>query len=174
MKSSLFAVALVLAILIGLKAFTRAVAQPVEHAQFSKDAGEVYLLPLAMRLLDGASVEEVAAEVMKQAEPATLSRVNEPPSRSCRPRAETSFLQAALRRLKAAQAENALRLKGIITGPRPLILVNHVTIAPGEDARVPLVGRSVTVRCLQVTAQSARVLINGKLATLCMDSKRGI
>ena len=79
-----------------------------------------------------------------------------------------------MRRLKAAQAENALRLKGIITGPRPLILVNHVTIAPGEDARVPLVGRSVTVRCLQVTAQSARVLINGKLATLCMDSKRGI
>jgi hypothetical protein len=173
MKSSLFAVALVLAILIGLKAFTRAVAQPVEHAQFSKDAGAVYLMPLAMRLLDGASIEEVAAEVMKQAEPAPLC-VSEAPSGSCRPQAETSFLQFALRRLKAAQAENALQLKGIITGPRSLILVNHVTIAPGEDARVPLVGRAVTVRCLQVTAQSARVLINGKLATLCMDSKSGI
>lgn len=171
MKSSLFAVALVLAILIGLKAFTRAAAQPVEHVQFSKDAGAVYLMPLAMRLLDGASIEEVAAEVMKQAEPAPLS---EAPSGSCRPQAETSFLQFALRRLKAAQAENALQLKGIITGPRSLILVNHVTIAPGEDARVPLVGRAVTVRCLQVTAQSARVLINGKLATLCMDSKSGI
>lgn len=174
MKSSLFAAALVLAILIGLKAFTRAVAQPVEHAQFSKDAGAVYLMPLAMRLLDGASIEEVAAEVMKQAEPAPLSRVSEARSGSRRPQAETSFLQFAFGRLKAAQAENALQLKGIITGPRPLILVNHVTIAPGEDARVPLVGRAVTVRCLQVTAQSARVLINGKLATLCMDSKSGI
>ena len=175
MKSSLFAVALVLAILLGLKAFTRAVAKPVERAPatFSKDAGEVYLLPLAMRLLDGVPTEEVGAEVTKQAGLVPNSCVEEPPSSSFRPSAGTSLLQAALRSLKTVEAENALQLKGVIMGPRPLILVNHVTIAPGEEARVPLVGRTVTIRCLQVSPQSARLLINGKLATLGMDSPGG-
>jgi hypothetical protein len=75
--------------------------------------------------------------------------------------------------VKALRSENALHLRGVITGPTPLIIVNHTTLAPGEQARIPLVGHNVTVRCLQVTAQSARISVNGKPDTLYLASEYG-
>ena len=173
MKSTLLAVALVLAILFGLKAFTRAVARPLERVpvESTQDEGTVYLMPLAMKLLNGGPVEEVAAQMMSQAEPAADLRTQEPPSRLRPPQSKPGYLQAALAHLKAMRAEHTLQLKGVITGPKPLILVNHTTIALGEEARVSLAGRTVTVCCLKVTAQSAKVLVNGKPATLCINSK---
>ena len=64
MKSTLVAVALVLAILYGLKAFTRAVARPIERdpVTCAKAQDSTYLMPYAMKLLNGGSIEEVAAE----------------------------------------------------------------------------------------------------------------
>jgi hypothetical protein len=71
------------------------------------------------------------------------------------------------------RSANALHLRSIITGPKPLIIVNRVTLAPGEEASIPLVGHSVTVRCLHVTAQSARISVNGKLDTLYLAPEHG-
>ena len=68
MKRTLVAVALVLAILYGLKAFTRAVARPLERAPLkcAKAQDSTDLMPCAMQLLNGGSLEEVAAELMNR------------------------------------------------------------------------------------------------------------
>ena len=176
MKSTLVAVALVLAILYGLKAFTRAVARPIERAPVicSKDRDPTYLMPHAMRLLNGGSIEEVAADLMKQGDEMIAAQTDElaPPPRT--PQPEQGFLQKAWAKVKTLRSENALHLRGVVTGPRPLIIVNHVTLAPGEQASIPLVGHNVTVRCLQVTAQSARISANGKPDTLYLVSEHGV
>ena len=67
MKSTLVAVALVLAILYSLKAFTQAVARPIERAPVTcaKAQDSTCLMPYAMKLLNGGSIEEVAAELMQ-------------------------------------------------------------------------------------------------------------
>jgi hypothetical protein len=175
MKSTLVAVALVLAILYGLKAFTRAVARPIERvpvtcakAQDSND-----LMPCAMKLLNGGSLEEVAAELMKPADTMSAAPADKtaPPTRPLQP--EPGFLQKAWAQVKTLRSANALHLRGIITGPKPLIIVNHVTLAPGEEARIPLVGHHVTVRCLHVTAQWARISVNGKPDTLYLTPEHG-
>jgi hypothetical protein len=170
MKSTLVAVALVLAILYGLKAFTRAVARPIERAPVicSKDRDPTYLMPHAMRLLNGGSIE------VKQGDEMTAAQTDElaPPART--PQPEQGFVQKAWTQVKALRSENALHLRGVITGPKPLIIVNHVTLAPGEQASIPLVGHNVTVRCLQVTAQSARISANGKPDTLYLVSEHGV
>ena len=175
MKSTLVAVALVLAILYGLKAFTRAVARPIERAPVTcaKAQDSTYLMPYAMKLLNGGSLEEVAAELMQQSDAMAAAQTDElaPPART--PLPEQGFLQKAWAQVKALRSENALHLRGIITGPKPLIIVNHVTLAPGEEARIPLVGHNVTVRCLQVTAQSARISVNGNPDTLYLASEHG-
>lgn len=173
MKSTLFVVALVLVILFGLKTFTRTVARPIERvsAESTRDEGTVYLMPLAMKLLNGASVEEVAAQMMSQAESAADFGAKEPPSRLRPPEPKPGLLQAALANLKAMRARHTLQLKGVITGSKPLILVNHTTIALGEEAHVSVAGRIVTICCVEVTPRSARVLVNGKPTTLCINCK---
>ena len=175
MKSTLVAVALVLAILYGLKAFTRAVARPVERAPVTcaKAQDSTYLMPYAMKLLNGGSLEEVAAELMQRGDAMDAAQTDElaPLARTTQP--EQGFLQKAWAQVKALRSENALHLRGVVTGPKPLIIVNHATLAPGEQARIPLVGRNVTVRCLQVTAQSARISVNRKPATLYLVSEQG-
>ena len=176
MKSTLVTVALILVILYGLKAFARAVAKPIERALVtcSKDRDSTCLMPYAMKLLKGRSIEEVAADLMKQGDEMTAAQTDElaPPPRT--PQPEQGFLQKAWAKVKALRSENALHLRGVITGPKPLIIVNHVTLAPGEAARIPLGGRNVTVRCLQVTAQSARISANGKPDTLYLVSEHGV
>jgi hypothetical protein len=126
-----------------------------------------------MKLLNGGSLEEVAAELMKPADtmPAAPADNTAPPTRPLQP--EPGFLQKAWAQVKALRSANALHLRGIITGPKPLIIVNHVTLAPGEEARIPLVGHHVTVRCLHVTAQSARISVNGKPDTLYLTPEHG-
>jgi hypothetical protein len=175
MKSTLVAVALVLAILYGLKAFTRAVARPLERAPGigAKAQDSAHLMPYAMKLLNGGSLEEVAAELMQQGDAMAAAQTHElaPPVRT--PQPEQGFVQKAWVQVKALRSENALHLRGVITGPKPLIIVNHVTLAPGEEARIPLVGHNVIVRCLLVTAQSARISVNGKPDTLYLASEHG-
>ncbi len=175
MKSTLVAVALVLAILYGLNAFTRAVARPIERDPVicAKAQDSTYLMPYAMKLLNGGSIEEVAAELMQRGDAMAAAQTDElaPPART--PQPEQGFLQKAWAQVKALRSENALHLRGVITGPKPLIIVNHATLAPGEQAAIPLVGHNVTVRCLQVTAQSARISVNGKPDTLYLASKYG-
>jgi len=175
MKSTLVAVALVLTILYGLKAFTRAVARPIERAPVTcaKAQDSTYLMPYAMKLLNGGSLEEVAAELMQQSDAMAAAQTHElaPPART--PQPEQGFVQKAWAQVKALRSENALHLRGVITGPKPLIIVNHVTLAPGEEARIPLVGHHVTVRCLHVTAQSARISVNGKPDTLYLAPGHG-
>ena len=175
MKSTLVAVVLVLATLYGLKTFTRAVARPIERAPVTcaKAQDSTYLMPYAMKLLNGGSLEEVAAELMQQSDAMAAAQTHElaPPART--PQPEQGFVQKAWTQAKALRSENALHLRGIITGPKPLIIVNHVTLAPGEEARIPLVGHSVTVRCLHVTAQSARISVNGKPDTLYLAPGHG-
>jgi hypothetical protein len=175
MKSSLVAVALVLAILYGLKAFTRAVARPIERAPVTcaKAQDSTYLMPYAMKLLNGGSLEEVAAELMQQSDAMAAAQTHELAAPARTPQPEQGFVQKAWTQAKALRSENALHLRGIITGPKPLIIVNHVTLAPGEEARIPLVGHSVTVRCLHVTAQSARISVNGKPDTLYLTPEHG-
>ena len=174
MKSTLVAIALVLAILYGLKAFTRAVARPIERAPVTcaKAQDSTYLMPYAMKLLNGGSLEEVAAELMQQGDAMAAAQTDQlaPPARTPQPE---GFVQKAWTQAKALRSENALHLRGVITGPKPLIIVNHVTLAPGEEARIPLVGHHVTVRCLHVTAQSARISVNGKPDTLYLAPGHG-
>lgn len=167
MKSTLVAVALVLAILYGLKAFTRAVVRPIERAPVTcaKAQDSTDLMPCAMKLLNGGSLEEVAAELMKPADtmPAAPADKTAPPTRPLQP--EPGFLQKAWAQVKTLRSANALHLRGII--------VNHVTLAPGEEVRIPLVGHNVTVRCLHVTAQSARISVNGKPDILYLTPEHG-
>ena len=175
MKSTLVAVALVLAILYGLKAFTRAVARPIERAPGigAKAQDSTYLMPYAMKLLNGGSLEEVAAELMQPGDTMAAAPADKtaPPTRP--PQPEQGYLQKAWAQVKALRSENALHLRGVITGPKPLIIVNHVTLAPGEEASIPLVGHNVIVRCLLVTAQSARISVNGKPDTLYLAPGHG-
>ncbi|MGO8931723.1 MAG: hypothetical protein ACLQU3_33120 [Limisphaerales bacterium] len=174
MKSTLVAVALVLAFLYGLKAFTRAVARPIERAPVTcaKAQDSTYLMPYAMKLLNGGSIEEVAAELMQQGDAMAAAQTDELALPARNPQPE-GFLQKAWAQAKALRSENALHLRGVITGPKPLIIVNHVTLAPGEEARIPLGGHNVIVRCLHVSAQSARISVNGKPDTLYLASEHG-
>ena len=86
MKSTLVAVALVLTILYGLKAFTRAVARPIERAPVTcaKAQDSTYLMPYAMKLLNGGSLKEVAAELMQQSDAMAAAQTDElaPPART--------------------------------------------------------------------------------------------
>jgi len=175
MKSTLVAVVLVLATLYGLKAFPRAVARPIERAPVTcaKAQDSTYLMPYAMKLLNGGSLEEVAAELMQQGDAMAAAQTQELPPPARTPQPDQGFLQKAWAQAKVLRSDSALHLWGVMTGPKPLIIVNHVTLAPGEEARIPLTGHSVTVRCLQVTAQSARISVNGEPATLYLASAHG-
>src|ERR1017187_10898353 len=94
MKSTLVAVALVLAILHGLKAFTRAVARPIERdpVTCAKAQDSTYLMPYAMKLLNGGSIEEVAAELMQRGDAMAAAQTDElaPPAGTTQP--EQGFL----------------------------------------------------------------------------------
>lgn len=60
-----------------------------------------------------------------------------------------------------------LDLKGISgTADRPLAIINNQTFATNEEAAVPTSSGSVRVRCLEIKADSVRVLINGQERTL--------
>ena len=171
MKNTLVAVALVLAILAGLKAFTRAVGKPVERSQLAvaREADLADLRSCAMKLLNGCSIEQVSAEMMQRSASGGV-HAGAPVPQPSLTRPAKMFPQRALPAVKAPRSESRLLLKGLVLGPRPLIIVNHATLAPGEEARIPLEARTVIVRCLEVTVQSARVLVNGAPTTLYLAS----
>lgn len=173
MKSTLVAVALVLAILYGLKSFTREVAKPIERAPLcAKGQDSTYMMPYAMKLLNGDSIEEVATGLMRQGDAMAVAQTGLAPQVRP-PQTPQSFLYRACAKVKAIRSESILHLRGLVIGPRPLIIINHVTLAPGEEARLPLGARTVTIRCLDVTPQSAQILVDGKLSTLYLASEHG-
>ena len=174
MKNTLVAVALVLAILAGLKAFTKAVGKPVERSRLAvaKAADLADLRSCAIKLLNGYSLEQVSAEMMQRSASGGVHAVAPAPQPSLT-RLPQKFPQRAWPAVKAPRPESRLHLKGLVLGPRPLIIVNHATLAPGEEARIPLELRTAIVRCIEVTAHSARVLVNGAPTTLYLASEHG-
>jgi len=173
-KNTLVAVALVLAILVGLRAFTKAVGKPVERSRLAiaKEADLADLRSCALKLLNGCSLEQVSAEILQRSASGG-GHAGAPAPQPSLTRAPQKFPQRAWPAVKALHSESRLRLKGLVLGPRPLIIVNHATLAPGEEVRIPLETRTVIVRSLEVTAQSARVLVNGTPTTLYLSSEHG-